>query len=60
MKRFERTRIWLAENGLVWTMWYQWRMRLDRLARRADKRLRAREARLGLPGTNPVVLNLRK
>lgn len=60
MKRFERTRIWLAENGLAWTLLYQWRMMLGRLARRADARLRAREARLGLPGANPVALNLRK
>ncbi|OQA24040.1 MAG: putative methyltransferase [Verrucomicrobia bacterium ADurb.Bin345] len=60
MKRFERTRIWLSENGVLWTLMYQARLTLGRLAERLDRQLRRREEQYGLPGTNPVKLNLRK
>lgn len=60
MKRFERTKIWLSQNGVIWTALYQARMTLGRLAERLDRQLRKREQKYALPGTNPVELNLRK
>ncbi len=60
MKRFERTRIWLSQNGAIWTAMYHARVALGRLSDRLDRLLRKREQKYGLPGTNPVELNLRK